>query len=143
VRAAMLQDGAEFRIGNSVIRFTSRLSKATLQAVLAVGCAATREILAQNSFVSILPMNRLSVCIITLNEEESLRRAASLTEIADEIVVVDSGSTTVPRKSLASTALSGSSVRGPTTPTRKNYAAESPRMIGCFPWMRMRTEQSR
>jgi len=39
-------------------------------------------------------MNRLSVCIITLNEEESLPRAlASLTEIADEIVVVDSGST--------------------------------------------------
>jgi glycosyltransferase involved in cell wall biosynthesis len=39
-------------------------------------------------------MNRLSVCIITLNEEENLPRAlASLTEIADEIVVVDSGST--------------------------------------------------
>ncbi len=39
-------------------------------------------------------MNRLSVCIITLNEEENLPRAlASLQEIADEIVVVDSGST--------------------------------------------------
>src|SRR5258708_12331388 len=39
-------------------------------------------------------MNRLSVCIITLNEEENLPRAlASLAEIADEIVVVDSGST--------------------------------------------------
>ena len=39
-------------------------------------------------------MNRLSVCIITLNEEENLPRAlASLTEIADEIVIVDSGST--------------------------------------------------
>jgi glycosyltransferase involved in cell wall biosynthesis len=38
-------------------------------------------------------MNRLSVCIITLNEEENLPRAlASLKEIADEIVVVDSGS---------------------------------------------------
>src|SRR5260370_17902018 len=39
-------------------------------------------------------MNSLSVCIITLNEEENLARAlASLKEIADEIVVVDSGST--------------------------------------------------
>lgn len=39
-------------------------------------------------------MNRLSVCIITLNEEENLPRAlASLKEIADEVVVVDSGST--------------------------------------------------
>src|SRR5258706_7154445 len=43
---------------------------------------------------SVLPMNRLSVCIITLNEEENLPRAlASLKEIADEVVVVDSGST--------------------------------------------------
>src|SRR5260370_17164564 len=39
-------------------------------------------------------MNRLSVCIITLNEEHNLPRAlASLKAIADEIVVVDSGST--------------------------------------------------
>jgi glycosyltransferase involved in cell wall biosynthesis len=39
-------------------------------------------------------MNRLSVCIITLNEEENLPRALeSLKEIADEIVIVDSGST--------------------------------------------------
>src|SRR5258707_12670581 len=39
-------------------------------------------------------MNRLSVCIITLNEEENLPRAlAWLKEIGDEIVVVDSGST--------------------------------------------------
>ena len=39
-------------------------------------------------------MNRLSVCIITLNEEGNLSRAlASLKNIADEIVVVDSGST--------------------------------------------------
>ena len=39
-------------------------------------------------------MNHLSVCIITLNEEENLPRAlASLKEVADEIVVVDSGST--------------------------------------------------
>ena len=38
-------------------------------------------------------MNRLSVCIITLNEEGNLPRAlASLREIADEVVVVDSGS---------------------------------------------------
>lgn len=40
------------------------------------------------------PMNRLSACIITLNEEHNLPRAlASLQGIADEIVVVDSGST--------------------------------------------------
>jgi glycosyltransferase involved in cell wall biosynthesis len=39
-------------------------------------------------------MNRLSVCIITQNEEANLPRAlASLKGIADEIVVVDSGST--------------------------------------------------
>lgn len=38
-------------------------------------------------------MNRLSACIITLNEEQNLPRAlASLDEVADEIVVVDSGS---------------------------------------------------
>jgi Glycosyl transferase family 2 len=39
-------------------------------------------------------MNRLSACLITLNEEHNLPRAlASLRGIADEIVVVDSGST--------------------------------------------------
>ena len=39
-------------------------------------------------------MNRLSACIITLNEEQNLPRLlASLTGVADEIVVVDSGST--------------------------------------------------
>jgi glycosyltransferase involved in cell wall biosynthesis len=39
-------------------------------------------------------MNRISVCIITFNEEHNLARAlGSLTGIADEIVVVDSGST--------------------------------------------------
>jgi glycosyltransferase involved in cell wall biosynthesis len=38
--------------------------------------------------------NRLSACLITLNEEHNLPRAlASLAGIADEIVVVDSGST--------------------------------------------------
>jgi glycosyltransferase involved in cell wall biosynthesis len=40
------------------------------------------------------PMNRLSACLITLNEEHNLPRAlVSLKGIADEIVVVDSGST--------------------------------------------------
>jgi glycosyltransferase involved in cell wall biosynthesis len=39
-------------------------------------------------------MNRVSACLITLNEEENLPRVlASLAGIADEIVVVDSGST--------------------------------------------------
>ena len=39
-------------------------------------------------------MNTLSACFITLNEEENLPRAlASLAGIADEIVIVDSGST--------------------------------------------------
>jgi glycosyltransferase involved in cell wall biosynthesis len=39
-------------------------------------------------------MNRLSACVITLNEERRLARAlASLGPIADEIIVVDSGST--------------------------------------------------
>jgi glycosyltransferase involved in cell wall biosynthesis len=39
-------------------------------------------------------MNRLSACIITLNEEQNLRLAlASASSVADEIVVVDAGST--------------------------------------------------
>ncbi|HYL61945.1 MAG TPA: glycosyltransferase family 2 protein [Candidatus Methylomirabilis sp.] len=39
-------------------------------------------------------MNRISACIVTLNEEHNLPRAlASLTGVADEVVVVDSGST--------------------------------------------------
>jgi glycosyltransferase involved in cell wall biosynthesis len=39
-------------------------------------------------------MNRLSACIITLNEEQNLPRAlASVSSVADEIVVVDAGST--------------------------------------------------
>lgn len=39
-------------------------------------------------------MNRLSACLITLNEEHNLPRALSaLKGIADEIIVVDSGST--------------------------------------------------
>jgi glycosyltransferase involved in cell wall biosynthesis len=39
-------------------------------------------------------MNRISACLITLNEENRLARAlASLSTVADEIVVVDSGST--------------------------------------------------
>lgn len=39
-------------------------------------------------------MNRVSACLITLNEEDNLPRAlASLAGFADEIVVVDSGST--------------------------------------------------
>jgi len=39
-------------------------------------------------------MNRLSACIITLNEEHNLPRAlASLKGIAEEVIIVDSGST--------------------------------------------------
>jgi glycosyltransferase involved in cell wall biosynthesis len=39
-------------------------------------------------------MNRISACLITLNEEHNLPRAlASLAGVADEIVVVDAGST--------------------------------------------------
>ena len=38
-------------------------------------------------------MNRLSACLVTFNEEHNLPRAlTSLAAIADEIVVVDSGS---------------------------------------------------
>jgi len=38
-------------------------------------------------------MNRISACLITFNEEHNLPRAlASLAGVADEIVVVDSGS---------------------------------------------------
>jgi glycosyltransferase involved in cell wall biosynthesis len=39
-------------------------------------------------------MNRISACLITLNEEHNLPRVlASLKDVADEIVVVDAGST--------------------------------------------------
>ena len=39
-------------------------------------------------------MNRISACIITLNEERNLRRSLdSLRAVVDEVVVVDSGST--------------------------------------------------
>lgn len=39
------------------------------------------------------PMNRLSACLITLNEEQNLPRALrSLSGVADEIVIVDAGS---------------------------------------------------
>jgi glycosyltransferase involved in cell wall biosynthesis len=39
-------------------------------------------------------MNQLSACLITLNEERRLERAlASLAPLADEIIIVDSGST--------------------------------------------------
>src|SRR6202011_1261038 len=52
------------------------------------------EILTSISRSRLLAMNRVSACLITLNEEENLPRAlASLAGIADEIVVVDSGST--------------------------------------------------
>jgi glycosyltransferase involved in cell wall biosynthesis len=39
-------------------------------------------------------MNRISACVITLNEEENLRRLlASLKGVADEVVIADCGST--------------------------------------------------
>jgi glycosyltransferase involved in cell wall biosynthesis len=70
-------------------------------------------------------MNRVSACIITLNEEENLPRAlASLKEIADEIVVVDSGST----DRTAEVARTGGAVFFERAWTnyadQKNYAAE-------------------
>src|SRR6266481_8328909 len=69
-------------------------SASTPENVRTLASEASREILAQTPFCAAPPMNRLSVCIITLNEEGNLPRAlASLKEIADEIVVVDSGST--------------------------------------------------
>jgi len=50
--------------------------------------------LATASSLAPTPMNRLSACLITLNEEHNLPRVLkSLAGIADEIVVVDSGST--------------------------------------------------
>ena len=70
-------------------------------------------------------MNRLSACIITLNEEANLARLlASVREIADEIVVVDSGST----DRTAEIAKDGGAIvleRSWTTyADQKNYAAE-------------------
>jgi glycosyltransferase involved in cell wall biosynthesis len=70
-------------------------------------------------------MNRVSACLITLNEEANLPRAlASLRGIVDEVVVVDSGST----DRTAEIARAGDAVfvqRPWTTYSdQKNYAAE-------------------
>ena len=70
-------------------------------------------------------MNRLSVCLITLNEEDNLPRALeSLKEIADEIIVVDSGSTD--RTAEIAKANGAKFVEHPWTSyaEQKNYAAQ-------------------
>src|ERR1700720_4084623 len=70
-------------------------------------------------------MNRLSVCIITLNEEENLARAlASLKEIADEIVVVDSGSTDRTREIAGEHGATWFERPWTNYADQKNYAAE-------------------
>src|SRR5258708_26355613 len=73
-------------------------------------------------------MNRLSACLITFNEEHNLARAlASLVGIADEIVVVDSGSTD--RTAEIASAPGVSFFERPFTnhADQKNYAASSAR----------------
>ncbi len=73
-------------------------------------------------------MNRLSACLITFNEEHNLARAlASLAGIADEIVVVDSGSTD--RTVEIASAHGVSFFERPFTnhADQKNYAASSAR----------------
>ncbi len=48
---------------------------------------------AGNPALTLIPMQKLSVTIITLNEEHNIRDALESVKWADEIVVVDSGST--------------------------------------------------
>src|SRR4029077_1667467 len=100
-------------------------SRSSLNSISALACATTREILARTPFCSVLPMNRLSVCIITLNEEGNLSRAlASLKEIADEIVVVDCGSTDRTAENARETVGASFERSWTNFADQKNYAAE-------------------
>jgi len=70
-------------------------------------------------------MNRLSACIITLNEEHNLPRAlASLEGIADEIIVVDSGSTDGTEEVARKRRASFSTRAWTNYSEQKNFAAE-------------------
>src|ERR1700676_5148856 len=70
-------------------------------------------------------MNRISACLITLNEEEHLPPAlASLKEIADEIVVVDSGSTDRTEEIARAHGAAWFERSGTSYACQKNYAAE-------------------
>ena len=70
-------------------------------------------------------MNRVSACLITLNEEANLPRAlASLREVADEIVVVDSGSTDGTAEIARSAGALFLERPWTTYADQKNYAAE-------------------
>ena len=70
----------------------------------------------------------LSICIVAQNEERNLARALeSVQSVADEIVVVDGGSTRSHARSPRDSAAKSSSALSPITPTRKITPHPSPR----------------
>ncbi len=85
-------------------------------------------------------MIKVSACLITLNEEKNLPRALrSLQGIADEIVVVDCGSTDRTREIAGNPAQRSSRAHGPIMPIRRISPRRPHATTGYFRWMPTRS----